>query len=80
MDTEAFEDLLAEVVALCLDRMEDGDSAEQCAADFPEFPDLLPMLQIAAELRSQSGPEPRPEWLKASRARIESRLRDQSRN
>ncbi len=42
--------LFEEALALCLDRVADGDSPASCAESFPEFTALLPLLQIAAEL------------------------------
>ena len=57
------EEVFDEVLAVCLDRIVDGDSAEACAAEFPEFPDLLPLLQLANDLRSVPGSEGRLGWL-----------------
>ncbi len=51
------EEVFDEVLAVCLDRIVDGDSAEACAAEFPDFPDLLPLLQLANDLRSVPGSE-----------------------
>lgn len=44
------EELFEEALALCLDRVADGDSPSSCADSFPEFTTLLPLLQLAAEL------------------------------
>ena len=51
----AMEEVFDEVLAECLDRVGDGDSAEACAAEFPEFPDLLALLQLATDLRALRG-------------------------
>ena len=51
----AMEEVFDEVLAVCLDRVGDGDSAEACAAEFPEFPDLLALLQLATDLRALRG-------------------------
>ena len=48
------DDLFDEVLAICLDRLSDGDDIESCVADFPECPDLGPLLEIAAALSSAS--------------------------
>ena len=69
------DDVFEEVLALCLDRIEDGDSAEACAADFPDFPDLPPLLELATALRSMPREEPRRSWLGSSVDRITQRAR-----
>jgi hypothetical protein len=48
------DDLFEEVLAICLDRLSDGDTIESCVADFPECPDLRPLLEIAAALSTES--------------------------
>lgn len=57
------EELFEEVLALCLDRIADGDSPASCAADFPDFADLLPLLEIAAELMVLPRREANGPWL-----------------
>ena len=64
------EELFEEVLALCLDRVADGDSPTSCAADFPEFADLEPLLQLADELAALPRREQRLVWLVASRDRF----------
>lgn len=49
------DDLFDEVLALCLDRLADGDDVDACVIDFPECPDLRPLLEIAQALAA-SGP------------------------
>lgn len=44
------DDMFDEVLAICLDRLSDGDDIASCVADFPECPDLEPLLEIAAAL------------------------------
>ena len=44
------DEMFEEVLAICLDRLSDGDDVESCVADFPECPDLQPLLEIAAAL------------------------------
>jgi hypothetical protein len=63
------DDMFEEVLAICLDRLSDGDSVESCVADFPECPELEPLLDIAAVLSSASEDAHRrtdrtPKWLK----------------
>jgi hypothetical protein len=60
--------LFEEVLAICLDRLSDGDTIEACMADFPECPDMRPLLELAAALHEVSaderrGPEASPTWL-----------------
>ena len=64
------EEVFEEVLALCLDRVSDGDSAEACAAEFPEFSDLLPLLQLATSLWSLPREEPSPGWLASPGDRV----------
>lgn len=71
------DDMFEEVLAICLDRVSDGDDVESCVADFPECPELGPLLEIAAALSSASEEHHRrsnrtPAWLK-SRERRELR-------
>ena len=47
---ETMDELFEEVLAICLDRLSDGDDVESCVADFPECPELQPLLEIAAAL------------------------------
>lgn len=49
------DDMFEEVLAICLDRLADGDDVDACAADFPECPELRPLLEIADAL-SKVGP------------------------
>ena len=48
--TMTMDEMFEEVLAICLDRLSDGDDVEACMADFPECPDLRPLLEIAAAL------------------------------
>ena len=56
------EEVFEEVLALCLDRVVDGDSPAACAADFPDYPDLLPLLEFAGGLSALPRSEPSPPW------------------
>ena len=63
------DDLFEEVLAICLDRLTDGDDIESCVADYPECPDLRPLLELAealsAESRSDRSRDDRsPTWLR----------------
>ena len=49
------DEMFEEVLAICLDRLSDGDDVASCVADFPECPDLEPLLEIAAALSAASG-------------------------
>ena len=52
---EAMDEMFDEVLAICLDRLSDGDDVASCAADYPECPDLQPLLELTAALSSVSG-------------------------
>ena len=71
-------EMFAEMLAICLDLLSDGDSVESCGADYPECPDLQPLLEIAAALSASSADNARradraPTWLLPRRQ--EKRLR-----
>ena len=75
---ETMDEMFEEVLAICLDRLSDGDDVESCMADYPECPDLQPLLVIAAALSSASADHLRradraPTWLLPRRH--EERLR-----
>jgi hypothetical protein len=53
-------DMFEEVLAICLDRLADGDSVADCVADFPECPDLEPLLTLAAALSDVGTAVPQP--------------------
>ena len=70
---ENMDELFEEVLAICLDRLSDGDTVEACMADFPECPDMRPLLELAAALHGladaeRRGPGALPTWLKPRRA------------
>jgi len=48
------DELFEEVLAICLDRLVDGDDIESCVADYPECPDLRPLLELAEALSAES--------------------------
>lgn len=75
---ETMDEMFEEVLAICLDRLSDGDDVESCVADYPECPDLRPLLEIAAALTAMSAENHRrvdrtPTWLLPRRH--EERLR-----
>jgi hypothetical protein len=75
---ETMDDMFDEVLAICLDRLSDGDDVESCVADYPECPDLQPLLELAAALSSTSADNVKradraPAWL--APRRHEERLR-----
>ncbi len=75
---ETMDEMFEEVLAICLDRLSDGDDVESCVADFPECPDLQPLLELAAALNAASADDHRrvdrtPTWLLPRRP--EERLR-----
>jgi hypothetical protein len=75
---ETMDEMFEEVLAICLDRLSDGDDVESCMADFPECPDLQPLLELAAALNATSADNFRradrtPTWLLPRRD--EERLR-----
>ena len=47
-------EMFEEVLAICLDRLADGDSVAACVADFPECSELESLLELAAAL-SETG-------------------------
>jgi hypothetical protein len=53
-------DMFEEVLAICLDRLADGDTVAACVADFPECPDLEPLLSLAAALSDVGATAPQP--------------------
>ena len=62
------DEMFEEVLAICLDRLADGDTVAACVAAYPEHPDLQPLLEIAAALRQASADDYRrtnrtPTWL-----------------
>ena len=75
---ETMDEMFEEVLAICLDRLSDGDTIEACLADFPECPELEPLLEIAAALSTTSADnfkraDRTPTWLLPRRH--EERLR-----
>ena len=67
------EDMFDEVLAICLDRLSDGDDIASCVADYPECPDLQPLLELAAALTEVGEDENRrqdraPTWLSPRKA------------
>jgi hypothetical protein len=75
---ETMDEMFEEVLAICLDRLSDGDDVESCVADYPECPDLQPLLELAAALSSTSAAnfqraDSAPTWLLPRRP--EERLR-----
>jgi hypothetical protein len=62
------DEMFEEVLAICLDRLADGDTVAACVAAHPEYPDLQPLLEIAAALRQASADDSRrtdrtPTWM-----------------
>jgi hypothetical protein len=64
------EDVFVEVLAVCLDRVADGDTPAACARDFPDFPDLEGCLELAAHLAAVRNDEPTDAWRSASEDRL----------
>ena len=60
-------EMFDEVVAICLDRLTDGDTVDQCAADYPEVPELRETLEVAELLMARSAAQATPRWLRRSR-------------
>jgi hypothetical protein len=72
------DDMFDEVLAICLDRLSDGDDIASCVADFPECPDLESLLEIATALTAAGDDAGRredraPTWLEPRQT--ERRLR-----
>ncbi|MCC7367311.1 MAG: hypothetical protein IT306_02750 [Chloroflexi bacterium] len=61
------DEMFEEVLAICLDRLADGDTVEDCIADFPECPELQPLLALAAALtesaEQSASQQSGPTWL-----------------
>ena len=69
------DEMFEEVLAICIDRLSDGDDIASCVADFPECPDLQPLLEIAAALSAASDDtvsrkDRAPTWLRPRRDEI----------
>ena len=65
---ETMDEMFEEVLAICLDRLSDGDDVESCLADYRQCPNLRPLLEIAAALSAASADyrrrtDPTPAWL-----------------
>ena len=72
------DEMFEEVLAICLDRLSDGDDIASCVADFPECPDLQPLLEIAAALSAASDDAAKredraPTWLRPRRPEVRLR-------
>ena len=59
-----------EVLAICLDRLTDGDSIDQCVDDYPTCPELRETLEVAELLMERSAAAATPRWLRRSRFRM----------
>jgi hypothetical protein len=65
---QTMDEMFEEVLAICLDRLSDGDDIASIVADFPECPDLQPLLELAAALSAVADDDARradlaPTWL-----------------
>ena len=69
-------DLFDELLSICLDRLADGDTVADCLVDFPEVPDLGPMLETAAALMSVRDERPSRPWIQVTDARPALDARD----
>jgi hypothetical protein len=72
------DEMFEEVLAICLDRLSDGDDVASCVADFPECPDLEPLLELAAALSAASDDTVKrvdraPTWLRPRRSEVSLR-------
>jgi hypothetical protein len=65
-------DTFDEVLAICLDRLTDGESVARCAADYPEHPGLGPSLEVAEALMRFAASNAEPRWLRTSQVRLTS--------
>lgn len=74
--SQRMEELFEEALALCLDRVADGDSPGSCADDFPELHGLLPLLQVAAALIALRRVQTERRWLSTSGVRPFNPSRD----
>ncbi len=69
-------DLFDELLSICLDRLADGDTVADCVMDFPEVPDLGPMLETAAALMSLRDERPSRPWMPLAPERPSARAGD----
>lgn len=60
-----------EILSICLDRLQDGDTVESCLVSYPAYAGrLAPLLQMADTLRAPEGPSMSAKGFRAGRARM----------
>ncbi len=68
-------DVLTEIVAECLERMESGASLESCLAAFPaQTAELEPLLRMTQQIGSLNAVGPRPAFARNARLHLENQL------
>jgi len=68
-------DEIAEILAICLERMEVGASLESCLADYPhQAAELEPLLRMTQQMSSLSKVGPRPLFAQNARQNLEKQL------
>jgi hypothetical protein len=66
-------DLFVELLSICIDRLADGDAVADCLADFPECPELGPLLETAAVLlAAEARPLRSDAWATVAAARLDA--------
>jgi len=63
-------DLFDELLSICLDRLEDGDTVADCMADFPECSELKPLLETATALTALGQERHGRLWPSGQRRRV----------
>jgi hypothetical protein len=71
---EMMDGIFEEVLAICLDRLSDGEDVDSCLADYPDRSDVRALLEIAAALIAASADHRQradraPVWLMPRRHR-----------
>jgi hypothetical protein len=66
---------IAEILAICLERMEAGASLESCLADFPmQASELEPLLRMTQQMKHLTNVGPRPTFAQNARLYLENQL------
>jgi len=66
-------EVIAEILAKCLERMEAGASLESCIADFPkQAAELEPLLRMTQQMKHLTNVGPRPTFARSARLHLEN--------
>src|SRR5215211_6037016 len=68
-------EVIAEILAKCLERMEAGASLQSCLADFPvQAAELELLLQMTQQMKHLTNAGPRPTFARSARLNLENQL------